>query len=169
MITHDGFWVTGEGTRTTNRGTQRRKRYMMYVIFIPGGGLPSAEDETLKRSIDLVAKTRQPRVERDAGQFSEHHQQNFRLVKDNNIVVQCYGAHILRIQGEFIDKSLWMMWDGYPIDQDVLQALREFRLDPDTLKPLEAQTMHKPRLKEPGLFDIGIHPLDEEEEDDDND
>jgi hypothetical protein len=161
----DGAWVSIESTRQTNRGTERRKRYMMYVIPTFDGADPTSAQQTLKRSIDLVAKTRQPRVERRAGQFDEGHAQNFRLVKDRDVVVQCYVAHILRMSGKTPYKSKWWMWDDRPVDNDTLRRLLNFTLDPDTLKPLEAETMHKPRVKEPVLFDIGSHALDDEDDD----
>lgn len=170
-----GLWVTRDATRTTNRGTQRRKRYVMFVLTIWGGRPPNETELALKRSIDLVAKTRQPRTERRGGMFTEGHEQNIRLVKDADVIVQCYGAHILRFSstnptgGDVIPLRghTWMTWDDHPVDTSTLQDLLQLLLDPDTLKPLETDTMHKPRVKEPGLFDIGTHDLDEKEDNDD--
>jgi hypothetical protein len=140
---------------------------MMYVFAFPDGGKPTDHQYVLKRSIDLVAKTRQPRTERRDGMFDEGHQQNIRLVRDGAVIVQCYGAHMLRYSGVSPDQSEWIMWDDRPVDLATVDGLLTFKLDPDTLKPLEADTMHKPRVKEPGLFDIGTHPLDDLNEDDD--
>jgi hypothetical protein len=147
-----GFWVSREATRQTNRDTERRKRFMMFVIPVLRGAEPSIERRAWKRSIDLVAKTRQPRVERKAGQFDEGHAQNIRLVKDGDTVVQCYGAHILRMSGDAAESSDWLMWGDRPIDYDTLLKLLKFDLDPDTLNALEAETMHKPRMTDPTLF-----------------
>lgn len=167
-----GFWVERETTRHTNRGTERKKRFIMFVIVVPNGAQPYFSQLTLKRSIDLVAKTRQPRTERQSGMFSDGHQQNIRLVKDREMIVQCYGAHILRMSGRTPNQggvipvlgANWMMWDDHPIDMPMLLDLLQFELDPDTFNALEPDTMHKPRMKEQALFDIGVHELDEDEE-----
>lgn len=137
---------------------------MMFVIFVQKGREPSESEQTLKRSIDLVAKTRTPRTERQQGMFSERHQANIRLVKDADVIVQCYGAHILRTSDANLETSRWLTWDDHPIDHAQLVALLDFELDSDTLKPLEADTMHKPRVKEPALFDVGVHDLDDEDD-----
>ena len=165
-VCDSGFWVMRHATRTTNRGTERRKRFIMFVITIPDGGQPTLEQETLRRSIDLVAKTRQPRIQRSGGKFTPYHEQNIRLVKDKDVVVQCYGAHILRMSGRNPEASKWLMWDDHPIELDQFMSLLQFDIDPDTFKELEPDTMHKPRVKERGLFDVGKHPLDEDEDED---
>lgn len=155
-VVDNGFWLSKDATRTTNRGTERKKRYMMFVIVVPNGAEPLFRELALKRSIDLVAKTRQPRTERQQGTFAAGHQQNIRLIKDGDVIVQCYGAHILRLNGRAPSARFgqWMMWDDKPVNGETLMSLFRFERDPDTLNPLEAETMHKPRLKDPALFEI---------------
>jgi hypothetical protein len=113
----------------------------------------SDDQALLDHDIDLVSRTHWPVERTDAGTFAAGHRSNVRLVKDGDVIIQCYGSHLWELAWDTPDDSSWMCWDYKPVTVEQIVGLFNFELHPDSLTPFEDKPMHKPR-SQPGLFDV---------------
>lgn len=160
------FWLFLDASRPTSRMTERNKQHLFRVEFKTRSRQPDDWQIALDRAINLTARTHWPVERTSSGQFAKGHDQNVRIVKDPlnpGVIIQNYGSHLCRLERDDPENSEWMLWDGKLINLDTFLGLFNFELHPDNPSAaFEAETMHKPRLKTPTLFDIGPHPLDDD-------
>lgn len=62
--------------------------------------------------------------------------------KISAVNVRCFGIHVLTFSHLGPDDSEWMTWNRQNIDEATLVALLQFKLDPDTLQPLNLRRHH---------------------------
>lgn len=150
-----GYCVTDQDMWVHRFKTDRGRSFQLLMCVetkANGADLTMAQRDTLIVVNALMRNRRQTPTKDLLFQAGNGFAKVRSLMADREVLVRCFGMHVLTFSGLGPSDSEWMRWDKKEINEQTLTDLLAFDLDPDTLGPLDLRSHHS--KAEIPLFDI---------------
>jgi hypothetical protein len=108
-----------------------------------GADLSFSQKDTLSMHNQVIRNRRNTPTKRSKRQTGNGPLKVWSECAKGMVWMRHFGIHILVFDGTCVANSETIKWDGRKITKDDLWNLLEFRIDPDTFKPIEARSHHK--------------------------
>ena len=139
VVQDQDYWIE----KYQDNGTKSFKLLVGVEIKTMGAQLTDAQRDLLHILNQLMRNRKQTPTKGVKWQAGPGINVVYSLMHKCKVRLRSFGMHVLIFSGLGPDDSDSILWDGKPIDAEILTKILRFDLDPDTLKPLDLTSHHR--------------------------
>ena len=115
---------------------------MLLEVKVFGAEPTLAQRDTLHIINQVTRNRRETPTKKRKWQAGNAPLKTYSAISKGDVVLKCFGTHVLRLSNLSPNDSEWLKWNKEDITEDQLVKLLRFDLDPDTLKPMDFRKHH---------------------------